>query len=41
MKNPTNDDVYDVLFRSYELANKQIKEMQAEITRLRAGGCAR
>ena len=30
MKNPTNDDAYDVLFRSYELANKQIKEIQAQ-----------
>lgn len=31
MKNPTNNDAYDVLFRSYELANKQIKEIQAQL----------
>jgi len=31
MKNPTDDDAYHALFRSYKNANKQIKELQAQL----------
>lgn len=31
MKNPTDDDAYHALFRSYENANKEIKELQAQL----------
>ena len=31
MKNPTDDDAYHALFRSYKLASKEIKELQAQL----------
>ena len=31
MKNPTDDDAYHALFRSYELADKEIKKLQAQL----------